>query len=193
MAMACGERPRPAREKHCCVIGFHGTRLRAPAAAATTPTETPRCKRSRGLRGCSPASTRMTPPRVTTGLQDIHALSHEIAEWGDDPFVNNTVEPWLTPTAPQYGCTDILVIRWSGSGSRWARTRSSRRWTLTEPPRAPTGTPTLRTRSSCPGSCGPRRTPFWSDAEPVDKCRPVLADGRPQPRAPGFRQPATGC
>ena len=27
---------------------------------------------------------------------------------GDDPFVNNTVEPWLTPTAPQYGCTGIL-------------------------------------------------------------------------------------
>jgi hypothetical protein len=30
----------------------------------------------------------------TTGwaVQDIHALSHEIAEWGDDPFVNNTVQ-----------------------------------------------------------------------------------------------------
>ncbi len=41
-------------------------------------------------------------------LQDIHAVSHEIAEWGDDPFVNNTVEPWLTPTAPQYGCTNVL-------------------------------------------------------------------------------------
>jgi hypothetical protein len=41
-------------------------------------------------------------------LQDIHAISHEIAEWADDPFVNNAVEPWLTPTAPQYGCTDVL-------------------------------------------------------------------------------------
>ena len=41
-------------------------------------------------------------------LQDIHAVSHEIAEWADDPFVNNFVEPWLTPTAPQYGCTGIL-------------------------------------------------------------------------------------
>ena len=45
---------------------------------------------------------------VNWALQDIHAISHEIAEWADDPFVNNTVEPWLTPTAPQYGCTDIL-------------------------------------------------------------------------------------
>jgi hypothetical protein len=35
-------------------------------------------------------------------------LSHELAEWADDPFVNNYVNPWLTPTAPQYGCTDVL-------------------------------------------------------------------------------------
>jgi hypothetical protein len=41
-------------------------------------------------------------------LQDIHALSHEVSEWADDPFVNNAVEPWLTPTAPQYGCTDVM-------------------------------------------------------------------------------------
>jgi hypothetical protein len=41
-------------------------------------------------------------------LQEIHALSHEIAEWADDPFANNTVEPWLTRTAPQYGCTGVL-------------------------------------------------------------------------------------
>jgi hypothetical protein len=41
-------------------------------------------------------------------LQDIHPLSHEISEWADDPFINNTVEPWLTPTAPQYGCSSLL-------------------------------------------------------------------------------------
>jgi hypothetical protein len=45
---------------------------------------------------------------VDWALQDIHALSHEISEWADDPFVNNWVEPWVTPTAPQYGCTNIL-------------------------------------------------------------------------------------
>ena len=42
------------------------------------------------------------------GLGDIHALSHEVSEFYDDPFVNNTVEPWLTPTAPQYGCSAFL-------------------------------------------------------------------------------------
>jgi hypothetical protein len=47
-------------------------------------------------------------PGPTRGLADIHALSHEVAEWLDDPFVNNAVQPWLTPTAPQYGCTGVL-------------------------------------------------------------------------------------
>ena len=47
-------------------------------------------------------------PSPTRGLADIHALSHEVAEWLDDPFVNNAVKPWLTPTAPQYGCTGVL-------------------------------------------------------------------------------------
>lgn len=42
------------------------------------------------------------------GLGDIHALSHEVSEFYDDPFVNNIVNPWLTPTAPQYGCTAYL-------------------------------------------------------------------------------------
>ena len=41
-------------------------------------------------------------------VTDIHALSHEVQEWYDDPFINNVVNPWLTPTAPQYGCTSFL-------------------------------------------------------------------------------------
>src|SRR6185503_3155197 len=41
-------------------------------------------------------------------FQDIHAISHEVAEWADDPFVNNYVEPWFAVTAPQYGCVDAL-------------------------------------------------------------------------------------
>lgn len=41
-------------------------------------------------------------------IRDIHALSHEVQEFMDDPFVNNAVNPWLTPTAPQYGCTASL-------------------------------------------------------------------------------------
>jgi len=93
---------------NCCVIGFHGT----GATGAR--------KGGGNSNGNSPLQTFAWASWIRPGiyarpngglnwaLQDIHALSHEIAEWADDPFVNNWVEPWLTPTAPQYGCTDIL-------------------------------------------------------------------------------------
>ncbi len=93
---------------NCCVIGFHG-------ANATG------LGKGRGKsNGNAPFQTFAWASWVRPGiyaranggtdwaLQDIHALSHEISEWADDPFVNNLVEPWLTPTAPQYGCTNIL-------------------------------------------------------------------------------------
>jgi hypothetical protein len=95
---------------NCCVIGFHG--------AGPVPSHT-----SNGPgngQGNQPVQTwawaSWTSPGIFAranggtdwALQDIHPLSHEIAEWADDPFINNFVEPWLTPTAPQYGCTNIL-------------------------------------------------------------------------------------
>lgn len=94
---------------NCCVIGFHG--------AGIVP------GKSNGSvhgNGNQPVITYAWASWVTAGfyaranggtnwaLQDIHPLGHEIAEWADDPFVNNLVQPWLTPTAPQYGCTNIL-------------------------------------------------------------------------------------
>jgi hypothetical protein len=41
-------------------------------------------------------------------FSDINALSHEVAEWLADPFGNNVVQPWSVPTAPQYGCSNVL-------------------------------------------------------------------------------------
>jgi hypothetical protein len=93
---------------NCCVIGYHGTKA------------TGKGNGSANSNGDAPVQTFAWASYVQPGiyarpaggtdwaLQDIHALSHEIAEWADDPFVNNWVEPWLTPTAPQYGCTNIL-------------------------------------------------------------------------------------
>jgi hypothetical protein len=93
---------------NCCVIGYHGT----GASGAR--------KGGGNSNGNSPLQTFAWASYVRPGfysrpnggtdwaLQDIHALSHEVSEWADDPFVNNFVEPWLTPTAPQYGCTGIL-------------------------------------------------------------------------------------
>ena len=96
---------------NCCTLGYHGAAMpighgsgqangqgNNPVqtfiyAAYTTPNT---------YTGFSPT----TSPR--RGISDIHALSHEVAEWLDDPYVNNAVQPWLTPTAPQYGCTPVL-------------------------------------------------------------------------------------
>jgi hypothetical protein len=94
---------------NCCVIGFHGAGIVPGNAIGSV-----------NGKGNQPVQTYAWASYLSPGiyarpnggtdwaLQDIHALSHEIAEWSDDPFINNTVEPWLTPTAPQYGCTDIL-------------------------------------------------------------------------------------
>ena len=41
-------------------------------------------------------------------LSDIHVLSHEVAEWLADPFGLNLVQPWSVPTAPLYGCQNVL-------------------------------------------------------------------------------------
>jgi hypothetical protein len=93
---------------NCCVIGYHGTKASGVGNG------------SANSKGNAPVQTFAWASYVQPGfysranggtdwaLQDIHALSHEIAEWSDDPFVDNWVEPWLTPTAPQYGCTNIL-------------------------------------------------------------------------------------
>lgn len=103
---------------HCCILGYHGAGMPIGNGAG-----------SANGQGKQPVQTFMysafvtpgtysgflsdytgtrTAPRPTRGLSDIHALSHEVSEWLDDPFVNNAVQPWKTPTAPQYGCTRLL-------------------------------------------------------------------------------------
>lgn len=87
---------------NCCVLGFHGA------------------KSSLNGNGKQQVNTYMFASYSTQGIfsnnagdsesfiADIHGLSHEVQEWYDDPFVNNAVNPWLAPTAPQYGCTADL-------------------------------------------------------------------------------------
>jgi len=55
----------------------------------------------------SPGLVAAPDGRPGWAYQDIHIVSHEIAEWADDPFIN-FVEPWATGTAPQYGCSELL-------------------------------------------------------------------------------------
>jgi hypothetical protein len=100
---------------NCCTIGFHGT----PAAATKTGAMHPQSAQQTLIYAAwstpgtysgfmSDYTGDRSAPAPTRGIADIHAFSHEVAEHLDDPFVNNAVKPWLTPTAPQYGCTDVL-------------------------------------------------------------------------------------
>lgn len=95
---------------NCCVIGFHGAGpvpsnggIGSVNGGGNQPVQT-----FAWASWTSPGFYARPNGGTDWALQDIHALSHEISEWADDPFINNTVEPWLTPTAPQYGCTGVL-------------------------------------------------------------------------------------
>jgi hypothetical protein len=84
---------------NCCVFGFHGAGASA-SGGGNQPVQT--------FAWASYVTPGFFNPFTAWAAQDIHGLSHEVSEWADDPFVNNTVEPWLTPTAPQYGCTSLM-------------------------------------------------------------------------------------
>jgi hypothetical protein len=87
---------------NCCVLGYHG------ATSAANGNGRQRVNTymfaSYSVQGIFAANAGDSESYIA----DIHALSHEVQEWYDDPFVNNLVNPWLTPTAPQYGCTNFL-------------------------------------------------------------------------------------
>ena len=93
---------------NCCVIGYHGTRATGYGTGSANSNGNAKVQTFAWATYLSPGIYARPAGGTDWALQDIHAISHEIAEWGDDPFVNNTVEPWLTPTAPQYGCTGVL-------------------------------------------------------------------------------------
>lgn len=75
----------------CCILGYHGVRGATQvygAAAYSDP-------------GVFPS---------TPGIQDIHALSHEIAEIYDNPYAGNNTPRWQSQYAPQYGCNYYLEV-----------------------------------------------------------------------------------
>jgi hypothetical protein len=47
-------------------------------------------------------------PSIIPFAPDVAVLSHEIAEWADDPYGTNLVNPWMSPLPPQSGCAPIL-------------------------------------------------------------------------------------
>ena len=81
---------------HCCTFGFH-TYTNETHSGAIENVQT------WGFASWVDAGFFKNP-----NVADVASLSHELAEWAFDPFVNNVVPGWLTPSAPQYGCTGYL-------------------------------------------------------------------------------------
>jgi hypothetical protein len=183
---------------NCCIIGFHG--------AGPVPSGSENAYGPGHGNGNQPVQTFAWASWVAPGiyarpngganwaLQDIHAVSHEVAEWADDPFINNFVQPWLTPTAPQYGCTNTLETGDPVVNIGFAMGTN----TYDQGPN-PNGS------QSADGYYHPEDEVFlpWfmrtapnTVSEPTQTASPnigrysLMGDLNP---FPGFRQPATGC
>jgi hypothetical protein len=179
---------------NCCVIGFHGTRAAGGGGGSNNSNGNAVVQTFAWASYMSPGIYARANGGVYWALQDIHAISHEIAEWADDPFVNNLVEPWLTPTAPQYGCTNILETGDPVVGIGFAMGTN----TFRQEPN-PNGS------QSADGYYHPEDEvflPWFMRTAPNNVSEPtqspstnfgrysLMGDLNP---FPGFRQPATGC
>jgi hypothetical protein len=174
---------------NCCTIGFHGAKNAAANGQGSQPVQT-----FAWASYLSPGIYARPNGGTDWAVQDIHPLSHEIAEWADDPFVNNLVEPWLTPTAPQYGCTDILETGDPVVGIGFAKGTN----TFEQGPN-PDGT------QSADGYYHPEdevNLPWFVRLAPNLISEPTQSPSTNVGRYtlmgdlnpfPGFRQPATGC
>jgi hypothetical protein len=178
---------------NCCVIGYHGTRAAGYGGGSANSNGNAVVQTFAWASWVQPGFYARPAGGTDWALQDIHALSHEIAEWADDPFVNNTVEPWVTPTAPQYGCTGVLETGDPVVGIGFAIGSNT-----FEQGANPNGT------QSADGYYHPEdeallpwfmRSPSSNTGSEVNQSGvggryTLMGDLNP---FPGFRQPATGC
>ena len=183
----------------CCVIGYHGTHATGYRKGNGQSQGNTRMQTFAWASWVRPGIYARPNGGTDWALQDIHALSHEIAEWGDDPFVNNLVEPWLTPTAPQYGCSNILE-----TGDPVVSIGFSMGTNTTDQTPNPWTSPTNHTPStSFDGTYHPEDEvflPWFLRTAPNTVSEPTQSsgDGRYTLMGdlnpfPGFRAPATGC
>ena len=89
---------------HCCVLGFHGQGNRGNTGSsgnAAVQTFT-------WSSWLQPGAYAAPNGGADWSMQDINGLSHEITEWADDPFGSNSVNPWSSYSAPDYGCSSAL-------------------------------------------------------------------------------------
>jgi hypothetical protein len=89
---------------HCCILGGHGAGSPTGVGGGSLNGKDAKAWRTFVF------SAYITPgsfpgfPAPNRGLSDIHALSHEVAEWMNDPFGVNKVQPYQLPVAPPGTC-----------------------------------------------------------------------------------------
>src|SRR5258707_761170 len=136
----------------------------------------------------SPASTNNQLEDATMRSQfnkggtNYHVILNPVVH---DPIVNNPVQPWLTPTAPQYGCTGVLETGDPVVGIGFAKGSNT-----FEQGQTPNGT------QVADGYYHPEDEVFmpWFmrlSPSPAETGRYTLM-GNLNPY-PGFKAPATGC
>jgi hypothetical protein len=179
---------------NCCVIGYHGTKATGMGVGSANGNGNQPVQTFAWASYISPGIYARPNGGTDWALQDIHPISHEISEWADDPFVNNLVQPWLTPTAPQYGCTDTLETGDPVVGIGFAKGTN----TFRQGPN-PNGT------QSADGFYHPEDEvflPWFMRTAPNTVTEPTQAASANIGRYtlmgdlnpfPGFRGPATGC
>jgi len=180
---------------NCCIIGFHGAgEVNGHGTGSVNGNANQHVQTFAWASYLQPGIYARPNGGTDWAVQDIHPLSHEIAEWADDPFVNNKVEPWLTPTAPQYGCTGVLETGDPVVGIGFAMGTN----TYQQGPN-PNGT------QSADGFYHPEDEallPWFMRTAPNTISEPTQSPSTDIGRYtlmgdlnpfPGFRQPATGC
>ena len=91
---------------HCCTLGGHGAG--SPASNAPISLAGKEKIRTFVYAAYITPNTFARFPAPYAGLSDIHSLSHEIAEWIDNPFGINAVQPYRIPTSPSGACSSTL-------------------------------------------------------------------------------------
>ncbi len=93
----------------CCTLGGHGAG--SPASDAAISLAGKDKIRTFVYAAYLTPNSSFTPPYIVPpfiGLSDINSLSHEIAEWIDNPFGINVVQPYHIPGAPPSVCSADL-------------------------------------------------------------------------------------
>jgi hypothetical protein len=79
-------------KRTCCVGGFHFAQLQGNGIVTFV------------------FAAYNTPGLFANQAQDITGISHEVAEWANDPLINNVVPPWGTPQNPSVCASNLLEV-----------------------------------------------------------------------------------